>query len=68
MSLIIFLVSLNKDLNHVIREGHNSEVAQNTAERLFGSKDNISFLAIDGTKSQDEALEMVIFMLELLDT
>jgi hypothetical protein len=51
----------SEDVKLLVREGRDPEVAQNTAERLFGTKDNISFLAIDGTKSQDDALEMVIF-------
>ena len=51
----------SEDVKLLIREGHNPEIAKNTAERLFGTQDNISFLAIDGTKSQDEALEMIIF-------
>jgi hypothetical protein len=50
-----------EDVKLLIREGHDPEIAQRTAERLFGTKDNVSFLAIDGTMSQDEALEMVIF-------
>ena len=45
----------------LIREGYDPQIAENTAERFFGTKENISFLAIDGTKSQDEALEMIIF-------
>jgi hypothetical protein len=51
----------SEDVKLLIREGHDPEIAQRTAERLFGTKDNVSFLAIDGTMSQDEALEMVIF-------
>jgi hypothetical protein len=51
----------SEDVKLLIREGHDPEIAQTTAEKLFGTKDDISFLAIDGTKSQDEALEMVIF-------
>jgi len=54
------LSECSDDVKLLIREGHDPEIAQNTAERLFGSIDNVSFLAIDGTKSQDEALEMVI--------
>jgi len=38
-----------------------TNIAENTAERLFGTKNNIQFLAIDGTRSEDEALEMIIF-------
>jgi hypothetical protein len=50
-----------EDVKLLIREGHDPQIAQNTAKRLFGTEDNIYFLAIDGTKSQDEALEMLIF-------
>jgi hypothetical protein len=45
----------------LVREGYDSNVAENTAERLFGTKSNIQFPAIDGTKSEDEALEMIVF-------
>jgi hypothetical protein len=55
------LKECSEDVKLLIREGYNPEIAQRTAERLFGTKDNVSFLDIDGTKSQDEALEMVIF-------
>ena len=55
------LSECSDDVKLLFKEGHDPEIAQNTAERLFGSVDNVSFLAIDGTKSQDEALEMVIF-------
>jgi hypothetical protein len=44
------LSECSEDVKLLIREGHDPEVAQNTAERLFGTKHNISFLAIDGTK------------------
>lgn len=49
------------DVKLLIREGFDPEIAQNTAKQLFGTKDSISFLAIDGTMSQDETLEMIIF-------
>jgi hypothetical protein len=51
----------SKDVKLLIREGYDAEIAQKTAKRLFGTKDNISFLAIDGTMSQDETFEMIIF-------
>lgn len=51
----------SEDVKLLIREGHDSNIAQSAAERLFGCKDNISFLAIDGIQSQDEVLDMIIF-------
>jgi hypothetical protein len=51
----------SEDVKLFIREGHDPKIAQRTAEQLFGTADGISLLAIDGTKSQDDALEMVIF-------
>ena len=36
----------SEDVKLLIGEGHNPEIAKNTAERLFGAQDNISFLAI----------------------
>lgn len=55
------LKECSEDVKLLIREGHDPEIAQKTAKRLFGTEDNISFLAIDGTMSQDETFEMVIF-------
>lgn len=51
----------SEDVKLLIREGHDSNIAQSAAERLFGCKDNISFLAIDGIQSQDGVLDMIIF-------
>ncbi|MFY9798365.1 MAG: hypothetical protein WAM42_03550 [Candidatus Nitrosopolaris sp.] len=36
------------------------KVAKETAEKFFGRK-KISFIAIDGTQSQDQQLDMLIF-------
>ena len=49
------------DVKLLIRAGHDAKIAQKTAGQLFGAKDGISFLAVDGTQSQDEQLEMLIF-------
>ena len=55
------LAECSNDVKLLVREGYDPNIAENTAERLFGTKNNIQFLAIDGTKSEDEALEMIIF-------
>lgn len=49
------------DVELLLRKGYNKIIAMNAAKQFFGSTRDISFLAIDGTKSQDETLEMVIF-------
>lgn len=50
----------SEDIRLLIREGYNKEIAYGTALNLFG-KDTTSFLAIDGTESQDQQLDMMIF-------
>jgi hypothetical protein len=50
----------SEDVRLLIREGYNKETAHRTALSLFG-KDTTSFLAIDGTESQDQQLDMMIF-------
>ena len=50
----------SEDIRLLIREGYNKEIAYRTALNLFG-KDITSFLAIDGTESQDQQLDMMIF-------
>jgi hypothetical protein len=40
------LTECSDDIKLLIREGHDPEIAHNTAERLFGSVDNVLFLAI----------------------
>ena len=50
----------SEDIRLLIREGYNKEIAYRTALNLFG-KDTTSFLAIDGTESQDQQLDMMIF-------
>jgi hypothetical protein len=39
---------------------YDVKVAKETAEKFFGKK-KISFIAIDGTESQDQQLDMLIF-------
>jgi hypothetical protein len=58
---IELLRDCSDDVKSLIREGYDTKTAQNTAERLFGAKENISFLAIDGTQSQDQTLDMLVF-------
>ena len=50
----------SEDIRLLIREGYNKEIAYRTALNLFG-RDTTSFLAIDGTESQDQQLDMMIF-------
>ncbi len=50
----------SEDIRLLIREGYSKEIAYRTALNLFG-KDTTSFLAIDGTESQDQQLDMMIF-------
>jgi hypothetical protein len=50
----------SEDIGLLIREGYNEEIAYRTALNLFG-KDTTAFLAIDGTESQDQQLDMMIF-------
>jgi hypothetical protein len=54
------LKECSDDIKLLIREGYNINSAQEAAKKLFG-KYNIPFLAIDGTQSQDLALDMLIF-------
>ncbi len=48
------------DLKLLLREGYNTEIAKHAAQKFFGNS-KISFVAIDGTESQDEHLDMLIF-------
>jgi len=50
----------SEDVRLLIREGYDKEIAYRTALTLFG-KDTTTFLAIDGTESQDQQLDMMIF-------
>jgi hypothetical protein len=48
------------EIGKLIREGYDPKIAQNIAKRLFGS-DEVKFLAIDGTLSEEEKMSMLIF-------
>ena len=48
------------DLKMLIREGYDINTTREAAKNLFG-KYNVPFLAIDGTQSQDQALDMLVF-------
>ena len=43
-----------------VREGYQKEIAKQASQNFFG-KSKVSFVAIDGTESQDEHLDMLIF-------
>lgn len=48
------------DIKTLLRQGYDLGIAQCTADKFFGRK-NVSFVAIDGTESQDQQLEMLLF-------
>ena len=54
------LSSSFEDINQLIRVGFDSKVAYDTARNLFGN-DVVEFLAIDGTMSEDQRLDMLVF-------
>jgi deoxycytidine triphosphate deaminase len=54
------LTKCSDDIKLLLREGYDIRLAKETAERFFGKK-KISFIAIDGTESQDQQLDMLIF-------
>lgn len=54
------LTKCSNDLKLLIREGYDVKIAKDTAEKFFGKK-KISFIVIDGTESQDQQLDMLIF-------
>jgi hypothetical protein len=54
------LTKYSNDIKLLLREGYDAKIAMNTAEKFFGKK-RISFIAIDGTQSQDQQLDMLIF-------
>jgi hypothetical protein len=47
-----------------LRKGYDITITKQAAENFFGRKSNISFIAIDGTESQDEQLDMLIELQE----
>jgi hypothetical protein len=49
-----------EDINQLIRVGFDSKAACNAARNLFGN-DDVEFLAIDGTKSEDQKLDILVF-------
>jgi len=49
-----------EDINQLIRFGYDSKVACKTAQDLFRD-DNVEFMAIDGTISEDQKLDMLVF-------
>jgi hypothetical protein len=54
------LMQCSKDIMLLVRQGYNTKVAFETAQEFFGDKKAL-FLAIDGTKNQDQHLDMLIF-------
>jgi hypothetical protein len=54
------LSKCSDDIKLLLREGYDVKVSEETAEKFFGKK-KISFIAIDGTQSQDQQLDMLIF-------
>ena len=54
------LTKCSDDIKLLLREGYDVKLAKETAEKFFGKK-KISFIAIDGTESQDQQLDMLIF-------
>lgn len=54
------LSKFSKNIKILLREGYDIDVARHIAENFFGKK-KISFVAIDGTESQDEQLDMLLF-------
>jgi hypothetical protein len=48
------------DLKLLLREGHDKDIAKQASHKFFGDS-RVSFVAIDGTESQDESLDMLIF-------
>lgn len=48
------------DLKLLLREGYEKNIAKQASQRFFRNS-KVSFVAIDGTESQDEHLDMLIF-------
>jgi ferredoxin-fold anticodon binding domain-containing protein len=49
------------DIKKLIRAGYNTEIVKEAARKLFGNDKGISLLAIDGTESHDQQLDMLVF-------
>jgi hypothetical protein len=54
------LSKCSEDIKLLLREEYDVKIAKDIAEKFFGKK-KISFIAIDGTQSQDQQLDMLIF-------
>lgn len=54
------LSSYSKEIRELLREGYDIATAKRVATKFFGSN-KISFIAIDGTESQDQELDMLLF-------
>ena len=54
------LKQCSKYIKSFIREGYDKKIAYEVAMHLFG-KDKTNFIAIDGTESQDQQLDMLVF-------
>ena len=50
----------HKDIKLLIHEGYDKKKAYETALKFFG-KNKAKFIAIDGTKSQDQELDVLVF-------
>jgi hypothetical protein len=50
----------HKDIKLLIREGYDKKTAYETALAFFG-KNRAKFIAIDGTESQDQELDILVF-------
>ena len=50
----------SNDIKKLLREGYDVNVARSIAEKFFGQT-KISFIAIDGTESQNQQLDMLLF-------
>ena len=49
------------DIKKLVRIGYDIKIAKEAANKLFGYNKGISFLAIDGTESHDQQLDMLVF-------
>lgn len=47
------------DVRKLIRSGFDAQLSCRTAKEMFG--DDVYYLAIDGTESQDQQLDMIVF-------
>ena len=54
------LSASSKDIKKLLRQGYDANAAHCGAEKFFGQK-KVTFVAIDGTESQDQQLDMLLF-------